>query len=460
MIRKTVLLSLLFISTTCALALQTIRDLSLPNPTPIIESSEVTSALATDVTVSTDKTSASPEAARSSSTEASDDSSFVYLSVTTGPPDVLGIGNVSGFYGPGSWAAWFLSIVASWVRFIRGSEERFDPNTWLFLLGTNWAAVGLLRGIRLAQGIPQDSPTYDADLNSMQGSIAAAFTITFWGTFHASIQYLVTMRYCITMKTQRHRLWTLLLGMILPSIALLSSSGLIRTMNVPELYWQGMHGGARDFNLRVAAGTPYFIVPFSVWLLDYLNIPMMPTMIIDLRKRTVKKMRASRVIASLFRGIAYVSVVMLILSMMMLEATRNEKWLLGLLPLAPMYIYLLVLVAPIFWSIMLTCASAWYVVMTYVARSVKASQSCFFMPCAPQSINEEDQLFALFAGLLMFLGWEIIPVLVKGFRKRYRDRQESIEHMEERMRQLEMRRILRRFGWETSTGRTTRDPED
>jgi hypothetical protein len=73
------------------------------------------------------------------------------------------------------------------------------------------------------------------------------------------------------------------------------------------------------------------------------------------------------------------------------------------------------------------------------------------MPCAPQSINEEDQLFALFASLLLFVGWEVIPILVNEFRKRYRDPREFVRDMEERMRDLEMRQALqRRFGWEGS----------
>ncbi|KAJ5498591.1 hypothetical protein N7453_007642 [Penicillium expansum] len=213
--------------------------------------------------MSTDKTSPSSDAAPTPDTEHYDSGFPVYLDVTSEPPDILGIGNVSGFYGPGSWAGWFLSIVASWWRLIRASEERFDPNMWLFLLGTNWAAVGLFRGVRMAKSIPLDSLTYAADLNSLKGPIGAAFTVTYWGTFHGSMQYILTMMLFDTLEARRHRLWTLLLGMILPFMALMHSAAPIKTMGIPALYWYGINSGAYDLNLVVAAGTPYCIMPFS-----------------------------------------------------------------------------------------------------------------------------------------------------------------------------------------------------
>ncbi|KAJ5365178.1 hypothetical protein N7517_008064 [Penicillium concentricum] len=257
MIWRAVLLSFLSISITCALVVQT-REEPGSNPTAVIvEHSYTTIPPASDTTIfttSTDKTSSSSDAAPAPGSEYYDSGPPVILPVTSEQPDALGIGNVSGFYGPGSWAAWFISIVASWCRLLRVSEDRFDPNTWLFLLGTNWAAVALFRVIRMAQSIPLDSLTYDADLGSLKGSIGAAFNVTFWGTFHGLMQYLLAMIIFDTRKAQRYRLWTLLLGMILPCLALMHSAPL-RTMNVPALYWHAMHSGAYDLNLAVAYPT-------------------------------------------------------------------------------------------------------------------------------------------------------------------------------------------------------------
>ena len=459
MIWRVVLLSFLSISTTCGLVVQT-REEPGSDPTSVIhgEQNYTSSPSASDSTIYTpsiDKTSFSSDAAPSPGTQHYDSGPLVYLDITSEPPHVLGIGNVSGFYGPGSWAGWLLSIVASWWRLIRASEERFDPNTWLFLLGTNWAAVGLFRGVRMAQSIPSDSLTYAADLGSLKGSIGAAFNVTFWGIFHGSMQYFVTMMLFEDPKTQRHRLWTLFLGMMLPSLALMHSVALIRTMIVPALYWYGIHSGAFDLNLVVAAGTPYYIMPFSVWLLSYMDISLLPSVFTVLPRRAwnrllrpmLSKAIASRMAVKAARLLACVSLFMVSISIIMIDVTEDSRWCIGLLPLAPFLFVLLLLAVPLVWLIMVGCASVWYAFVAYVTHSVKASHSCFFMPCAPQSINEEDQLFALFASLLLFVGWEVIPIVVKEFRKRYRDRQEFVRDMEERMRELEIRQALqRRFG--------------
>jgi hypothetical protein len=59
--------------------------------------------------------------------------------------DPYGIANVSGFYGPGAWSGWMLAMLASFIRIYTKPHARIDPNTWLFVLGTNWAAVDVLR---------------------------------------------------------------------------------------------------------------------------------------------------------------------------------------------------------------------------------------------------------------------------------------------------------------------------
>jgi len=120
--------------------------------------------------------------------------------------------------------------------------------------------------------------------------------------------------------------------------------------------------------------------------------------------------------------------------------TRNNKWWYESLPLGSIVLLPMILQLPSLWVSLWVPAvgfpSIQCVFKANVARTVKASQSCFFMPCAPQSINEENQLFALFAGLLIFLGWEVLPMIVKEFKKRCRDRKEFLRLMEERMQQV------------------------
>jgi hypothetical protein len=48
-------------------------------------------------------------------------------------------------------------------------------------------------------------------------------------------------------------------------------------------------------------------------------------------------------------------------------------------------------------------------------------QSCFFMPCSPQSIKNEDYIYHLLAGALLFAGLEILPPAFRYLRRRYRE---------------------------------------
>jgi hypothetical protein len=76
----------------------------------------------------------------------------------------------------------------------------------------------------------------------------------------------------------------------------------------------------------------------------------------------------------------------------------------------------------------------------YLHLGSNVSESCFFMPCAPQSISDEDQMYALLAGLFCLFGFEVLPPLFKEMRKRYKDRRSFVREVEARMRELEMRR--------------------
>ena len=155
-------------------------------------------------------------------------------------------------------------------------------------------------------------------------------------------------------------------------------------MNVPALYWYGMHSGAYDLNLAVATGTPYYIMPFSVWLLSYMDIPLLPSVVTGLLRRAwnrllrpvFSKVIASRMVVKVARLLACVSLFMVSISIIMIDVTEDSRWCIGLLPLAPFLLVLLLLAAPLFWFITVGCASGWYAFVAYVTRSVKASHSC------------------------------------------------------------------------------------
>lgn len=56
------------------------------------------------------------------------------------------------------------------------------------------------------------------------------------------------------------------------------------------------------------------------------------------------------------------------------------------------------------------------------------SESCFLIPCAPQSIYDWDQAFSLTAALIVLVVTEIIPAVRKGVRlfERLRERDQDI----------------------------------
>jgi hypothetical protein len=165
------------------------------------------------------RTTSSPS---SSPTES--ESTKLFLPVTTAPPDPLGITQVSGFYGPGAWAAWFLTIVASWVRIFRKSKERVDLNTALFLLGTNWAAVDIFRSIHALQSLLPNQPEYELNFTKCMGSYGAAFAVVFLGAVHALLQIPFTILLFGGMECMSRRLRTLVVGLVLPLIALTATA--------------------------------------------------------------------------------------------------------------------------------------------------------------------------------------------------------------------------------------------
>jgi hypothetical protein len=102
-----------------------------------------------------------------------------YLNVTSAAPDFLGIAKVSSLYGPRTWSAWFLFIVASWLRIIIQPEDKVDFNTCSFLLGVNRAAVDVFRGPRALRAVRDGSPV--AEFATHMGKFGAGMTVLFWG---------------------------------------------------------------------------------------------------------------------------------------------------------------------------------------------------------------------------------------------------------------------------------------
>jgi hypothetical protein len=81
-----------------------------------------------------------------------------------------------------------------------------------------------------------------------------------------------------------------------------------------------------------------------------------------------------------------------------------------------------------------------YVYKAYLRHEADPSKSCFLMPCSPQSIKDEDQVWSLFAGLFSFVASEVIMPMYKEFQRRSGEEKEFVESVEGAFRQDRDRR--------------------
>jgi len=370
----------------------------------------------------------------------------LFLPVTASPPDPLGISQVSGFYGPGAWAAWFLTVVASWIRIFRRSKEKVDINTTLFLLGTNWAAVDIFRGIHALRSLQPDQPDYQTSFTKGMGNYGAAFGVVFWGTFHSFLQISFTGIAFSGMKNRSRRLWILLVGLVVPLIALTATLfgpalwGLGAPNLLPALYWKGMTDRTHNILVILAAGTAIILVIpffFFIYMADESQFPARFRRIINAIKIRHANWRAARFIFAFY---AWGSVISWLVSLVMCIVTINDTWLWGMAPFCLLLSPLTLITSTFMWVLYIPGSAVVYIFKGYLHIGSNVSESCFFMPCSPQSITDEDQMYALLAGLFSFFGFEVLPSVSKELRKRWKDKRLFVQDLEGRMREFEMRR--------------------
>jgi hypothetical protein len=140
----------------------------------------------------------------------------------------------------------------------------------------------------------------------------------------------------------------------------------------------------------------------------------------------------------------------------MVMSVRSRGWLFGILPIfLLLFVYFvanlrLALPSCSFacgimiysYSFVVVTHAITYVFKAYLGRSADRSKSCFFMPCAPQSILDEDKLQTLVAGSALFFAFDFFPVVIPKIKARYIG-EESTQETERRMEELEVRQRLR-----------------
>lgn len=320
------------------------------------------------------------------------------LQVSAESPDSLGMGYVSGFYGSGTWSAWFLTIIGSWFRTLYGETpdtKKFDSNTWAFLLGMNWAAADLMKHLstlRAARdaGFP--------DWTKECASIAAGYTVVFWGVTHVMAQ-LSTFHCRREEDFNRQRFLIFLIGLLLPGVALTTTSIKLNEHDImdhiPSFYWRFIDASAHSSLLFVTHIIgPWCLVIAMACLLWHVR-HFVPT--------TVRTLMGSNPYSTIL-FLSYSATLILLVSV-----KHSPIWWTCLL-LAPMLVPLAIIactLVPIVSACAVLVGSIVYIFAAYFHLVSSPSQSCFFMPCAPQSILELDQSFSLFAGIFALLAGDL-----------------------------------------------------
>jgi len=216
------------------------------------------------------------------------------LPLTVDPPDTLGFAKVSGLYGSGTWAAWALTIAASWIHIIfhdcRG-KKKLDLNLWVYLLGLNVAAFDLIRHTRHLRQL-YDAKSEDEPWQQEAASVGAALIVVIWGSFQAHLQLLVGR-----LTPNFSRRLSLCLGLLLPSASTIITGHYLGSCSyslkelqenfwtflfafrfeedivkdVPALYWRGMESRSRGLTFLPWCGflwlTVLRAIPWSmVWV--------------------------------------------------------------------------------------------------------------------------------------------------------------------------------------------------
>ena len=320
------------------------------------------------------------------------------LPVSGAGEDPLGISKVSGFYGPGTWSGWYLTIIAAWIQLIVHPKKKLDPNAWFYLIGMNWAAIDIFRHMHSLSIANKQGKSLEYK-KKLMGSIAAPYAILYWGLYHAILQLLV---------------------------AHATTTGIIKKGNLNEqghrvLFW-------RRFILSIGVILP--LAALSVWALfpplqeAYTTKEEIFSMFPALYWKGIRGEHVTNLHFSSWGGLAMLPVVLIYTVYMILLNTGASQLLLGIARRLQIFFRIsdtsldfcgVFVVSTIGYGMLLffsvgPFASHWY--FFYILSGTPISESCFFMPCAPQSIMDWDQAFSLTAALILLICTEVIPSLI------------------------------------------------
>ncbi|KAF2806376.1 uncharacterized protein BDZ99DRAFT_479635 [Mytilinidion resinicola] len=404
--------------------------------------------------------STSPTSTSSSSSTTTPTDPPIYLSISSTPPDPLGVSKVSGFYGPGAWAAWMLWIVGSWYRAFTGKRSKLDPNTLSFVIATNYAALDLMRRVQQVrqsvhvEGHPED------DIMAQYG---AAMTIVWQGTAHILLQSIV---FGVFHDGPRpFKFWMLSGGLMIPllSQALASVASMqFSTLDdrTPAMFWNGMGSAKHDFLLFVN----WLWVPVFILVLLLAGILLYRLCVGSAVFRSFDWQRIWVLFYSFYPAVVLTAFTVFMSSLCVLLEIENPSvvafdiimWIcfVPVIPVGAILVTISIVFIFLPFHVLVT-------ILKFIFTGGKSfHKACFFIPCAPQSILEMDQAFALLAGVVMLVGIEIAPPIVKSWTKKWREKRLFEQEVNRRIGLGVNERERVNSGFEmTSTSRTNSELE-
>lgn len=354
-----------------------------------------------------------------------------------GDYDLLELSKVSGFYGPGNWSGWFLTIVTSYISIIRNPDSTRVHDVLLHLLGTNWAAIDLLRQVSSYEilGKMKDSST---EIAGLEEAIAAPINISTWGIIHALLQFFLSLTLASDPRRQilPYRASVLLAGTFIPSMSLThcilspdkttSSEWTTFTPKLPVFYWNNItpliHGIILFLISFIGIWTCVFVliasgVAVRLYLFNLTDTSIGPS------SRQPKSYRWVYGVVGCAFMVSY-PIYMIKLHSPPIELTQLGDFLrmaalisfallLFLIPVFSAHIFAFTMsrfVSKVSFSILIGTGGSMcaFLSFAYLVRVIGSGgkivgKSCYYMPCAPQSIADWDQAFGLMVGLVMLV---------------------------------------------------------
>lgn len=105
---------------------------------------------------------------------------------------------ISGFYGPGAWAAWVITMLASWIPLLQG-DYTHNLHFIVYAVYTNWAAIDLIR--YSSQAFPQDEHDLSDIDQTRLDNMTASFAVVRIGVYQAVWQMLICHRFVATRRS-------------------------------------------------------------------------------------------------------------------------------------------------------------------------------------------------------------------------------------------------------------------